>query len=105
MINPSDTRPRLRRLGDSTQCAFCCPCGETHVVDVGPGGWGYNGDAVRPTLRPSVLARGVIDGTATPYVCHSYITDGQIQFFGDCTHALAGKTVDLLPWDESIAVS
>lgn len=105
MIDSADKQIRLRKIGKHTQCAFCCPCGETHVVDVGPGGWTYNGDAVHPTLRPSVLAQGVIEGTRTPYRCHSYVTDGQIQFLGDCTHALAGKTVDLPPWDESLAVS
>ncbi|MGT2429227.1 hypothetical protein ACU4HD_11865 [Cupriavidus basilensis] len=24
--------------------------------------------------------------------CHSFVTDGHIQFLGDCTHALAGQT-------------
>jgi hypothetical protein len=27
--------------------------------------------------------------------CHSFLVDGQIQFLGDCTHALAGQTVPL----------
>ena len=27
--------------------------------------------------------------------CHSFVTDGRIQFLSDCTHALAGQTVDL----------
>jgi hypothetical protein len=31
----------------------------------------------------------------TKHCCHSIITDGKIQFCGDCTHALAGKIVDL----------
>jgi hypothetical protein len=29
------------------------------------------------------------------------VTDGRIQFLGDCTHALAGQTVDLLPFDDA----
>ncbi len=28
-------------------------------------------------------------------VCHSFLTDGRIQFLDDCTHAMAGQTVDL----------
>jgi hypothetical protein len=28
-------------------------------------------------------------------VCHSFVTDGRIQFLGDCTHALANQTVEL----------
>ena len=31
-------------------------------------------------------------------VCHSFVTDGRIQFLADCTHALAGQTVDLPEW-------
>lgn len=30
-----------------------------------------------------------------PYVCHSFVTDGQIHFIGDCSHSLKGKTVEL----------
>ncbi len=33
-------------------------------------------------------------------VCHSFVTDGQIQFLGDCTHKLAGQTVPLSAWTE-----
>jgi hypothetical protein len=29
------------------------------------------------------------------FVCHSFVTDGRIQYLGDCTHAMAGQTVDL----------
>ena len=29
-------------------------------------------------------------------VCHSFVTDGKIQFLGDCTHELAGQTVELI---------
>lgn len=30
-----------------------------------------------------------------PIICHSFITDGQIQYLSDCTHSLAGKTVPM----------
>ena len=33
---------------------------------------------------------GMIDA-----ICHSFITDGSIEFLPDCTHELAGKTVPL----------
>lgn len=36
-----------------------------------------------------------IDGVRRPQVCHSYVTNGRIQYLGDCTHELAGQTVDL----------
>ena len=31
-------------------------------------------------------------------VCHSFVTDGRIQFLGDCTHKLAGQTVNIPEW-------
>lgn len=65
--------------------AFWCPaCDTLHLVE----GWEYNGNAEKPTFRPSVLARG-------EFICHSFVTDGQIAFLSDCTHHLAGQTVPL----------
>lgn len=52
--------------------------------------WTWNGDTERPTLRPSIRTR---DGRHT---CHSFVTDGKIQYLSDCTHEFAGKTMDLL---------
>lgn len=101
---------------------FHCPgCGNSHYVEVvGPKAWGWNGSLERPTFTPSVLTwerRWVQDDptdtscveTELPGVfrvggsghfedvrrCHSFVTDGRIQFLSDCAHALAGQTVDL----------
>lgn len=53
--------------------------------------WDWNNDVMLPTFKPSML----IKGTGTDRICHSYVTDGEIKFLNDCTHALAGKTVPL----------
>lgn len=60
--------------------------------------WGWNGNTECCTITPSYLcwrdADTDDDGNARPARrCHVFITDGQIQFLGDCTHALAGQTV------------
>ena len=82
------------------------------MVTVGKGPdprWGYNGDPVRPPFTPSVKVE--YDGSdagqdqgdghrAPPAVCHSFVVDGRIQFLGDCTHKLAGQTVDIPDWNE-----
>lgn len=34
-----------------------------------------------------------------PFVCHSFVVDGRIQFLGDCTHELVDKTVDIPDFD------
>jgi hypothetical protein len=54
--------------------------------------WQWNGDMERPTFKPSLLMTW--DSKKTK-ICHVFITDGKIQFLSDCTHELAGKTVDL----------
>jgi hypothetical protein len=90
---------------------FWCPgCDGAHMIRVREdgkhegGAWGYNLDPERPTFTPSVLVR--YDGKdagkegAPPSVCHSFVTDGRIQFLSDCTHSLAGQTVDLPDFDE-----
>ena len=99
---------------------FWCPgCDCVHGVRVTgqKPSWTWNGAPIRPTFSPSVLVRwyrvsdegmamirrGVPppDGGRYPgadVVCHSFVLEGRIQFLGDCTHHLAGQTVDLPDW-------
>ena len=80
---------------------FQCPgCGQHHAFWTrslrGPV-WDFNGDTERPTVRPSILVQG------SPWEnrrCHSFITDGKIQFLDDCTHDLRGKTVDMADFED-----
>jgi len=100
----------LRRAAGAHLMFWCPGCDGAHMVrvegDQRPR-WGYNGNPDAPTFTPSVLVTyngsdaGVDD--APPAVCHSYVTDGRIQFLGDCTHALAGQTVPLPAWPEGEA--
>ena len=91
----------ILRLAAGNRLHFWCPgCDAPHGVGFGEGHgprWEWNGDAVRPTFRPSVLVNRGQANPAAP-ICHFYITDGKILFLHDCTHALAGKTVDLPEW-------
>lgn len=87
--------------------AFKCPgCNSMHRIVVSGSvrpRWGYNGDPDRPTFIPSILIRTgrAVDPSYEPEpddppeVCHSFVTDGRIRFLDDCTHKLAGKTVEL----------
>ncbi len=76
---------------------FECPgCDHAHVFDTR---WTFvNGDVDRPTFIPSLLCRSRYGKEEADRVCHSYVTNGQIQFLPDCTHKLAGQTVDLPDW-------
>lgn len=113
---------KVLRSGQGGALSFWCPgckCAHTiyHGAGTGPR-WGWNGNAEKPTFTPSVLVRSghhvpghdsggcwctfYKEHPETPEhdrfkcgVCHSFVTDGRIQFLGDCTHSLAGQTVDL----------
>ncbi|MNT63780.1 hypothetical protein D3C72_2016250 [compost metagenome] len=66
--------------------------------------WGFNGDLERPVLTPSVLQNW--ESSKGRRCCHSFVgcngaQPGQITFLGDCTHALAGQTVDLPELDDA----
>lgn len=119
--------------GEGVSYLFWCPgCQEHHRYDVRTDGrgpsWTFNGDTERPTFAPSLL---ITTGCKTPrhkpgddcwctfdaeqaskgeepsgfrcMVCHLFLTNGRLQFLSDCTHPLAGRTVDLpdLPTEDS----
>lgn len=117
---------KLRRAAGGMMLFMCPGCGQAHQIRVdatyGPA-WGFNGDGNAPTFTPSVLVRsGHYMHGETPgncycdysdrypdkepihgrcFRCHSFVTDGRIEFLSDCTHALAGQTVDLPDWPSS----
>lgn len=80
------------------------PPGMERTRSARPDLWGFNGDLDRPTFTPSLLWQtSRWDGQqARPHTCHSFVKDGRIQFLGDCTHALAGQTVDLLDINRAV---
>jgi len=117
---------KLRDSVDNGLMFWCPGCNEAHQIKHGEGAgprWGWNGSADKPTFTPSVRVTGghycpgfkpgdacwcthnaeeVAEGREpsgfTCGICHTFVTDGRIQFLGDCTHALAGQTVDMPDW-------
>lgn len=59
--------------------------------------WTWNGDTEKPSLKPSILSR--IETSKSLEICHSFVTDGKVQFLGDCTHEFASQTLELLDVD------
>ena len=116
--------PILRNSQDGGLHYFCPGCNHAHSIKVGEGAgprWTWNGNAEKPTFSPSVLVCGIredmdestqaaydalgpgtlrtaLDDPRFRSVCHVFVVDGRIQFLGDCTHSLAGQTVDIPPW-------
>lgn len=93
---------RVLERGDGNQLFFECPgCKILHGINVGLGSgprWWWNGDAEKPTFTPSIKTHYPY-GIGKEIICHSYVTDGVIQFLGDCTHELAGKSVPMIDID------
>lgn len=75
---------------------FKCPgCECSHAFTVGGTHWQWNGSLDRPSFTPSLLCNK--DDPASR--CHSFVTDGKIQFLSDCWHKLAGQTVEIPDWN------
>lgn len=95
-----------RPVSDVRQYWLNCPgCRHSHAFTVGPqrGGWGtsrweFNGSMDKPTFTPSLLCNPDHPDSR----CHSFVSDGRIQFLSDCWHNLAGQTVDIPDWDDEV---
>lgn len=108
----SQVGPFLRKT-TSGHAHWCPGCKEMHGI---PDTWTFNGDLQSPSFSPSVRHTGKAkiikdgrwtgewhrseDGTALEHCCHYFITDGQIDFCGDCTHPLSGQKLPLPPLPE-----
>ena len=100
---------------------WCPGCNSGHEIDTEQKNasgaiWKFNGDVTRPSFSPSINIRwgnfaqpGSDSENRHSGVCHYFVKAGDqfpperrldpsksyIEFCGDCTHALAGKTVEL----------
>lgn len=83
--------------------AFYCPgCENVHVYYVrGQTTWEFSGSIESPTFTPSLLNTCPQHPDPKQRRCHLFLTDGKLVFCGDCSHDLAGKTVELPEYDWS----
>lgn len=82
---------RAEVLADGAGLKVYCPgCQAPHIYD---GRWQFNGSLELPSFTPSMA----IDRGSGGARCHSFVTNGRIQFLPDSTHRLSGQTVDLPP--------
>lgn len=96
-------RGKLHELAPNLLQFHCPACGYGHAVAVNgrtmpnsegePVSWDWNGSYDAPTFIPSLLINK--QGLGAYPLCHSFVTDGRIQFLSDCTHAFASKTVEM----------
>lgn len=87
---------------------WCPGCDGAHVIwtERNEGSfrpiWSWDGNVDAPTVTPSVrnFTTNGRDGKPLPdgqerTLCHYFLKAGNIEFCGDCEHALSGKTVPL----------
>jgi hypothetical protein len=104
MVAQGDMKPKLRPIenqaGRFMGYMFFCPgCRRAHFFrtnDPRRGrNWTFNGNVEEPTFSPSLLTQ-FPGGTR----CRLYLTRGKIQFLSDCTHPMAGRTVDMVDFED-----
>jgi len=106
----------LESHGDSVYF-YCAGCKMLHGIRVRGAQeplWGWNGDVVKPSFTPSILVTGTfmlneeefakieagVEFERRPLICHSFVTNGMVQYLSDCTHELAGQTVTISNLDD-----
>lgn len=80
---------------------MCPACKSSHAVAIKTtyrDNWSFNDNLEVPTITPSVRITKLRPG----FCCHYNITDGKIFYHGDCSHAFAGKTVDMIPIERMV---
>jgi hypothetical protein len=92
--------PKLHKYAEGLYCFHCPGCKYDHPFHVAPekswsgAQWEWNGDMEKPTFKPSLLVFKDVPSRR----CHSFVTDGRIQFLSDCWHKMAGMTVEIPEW-------
>jgi len=78
--------------------SFKCPgCGWRHVFWTDSPHypkWAFNGNLDKPSFTPSLLDRW--HDERGDMRCHIVLTDGIINFCGDCSHPLAGQSIPMI---------
>ena len=95
-----------RKKGTGVYLIKCPGCNGVHsfateTAQSNGAKWGFNGDLEKPTFVPSMLVRAEHGEGYVPFVCHSFVTNGMIQFLGDCSHENKNKTMELPDLEES----
>ena len=83
---------RFQLVRDGAAVTFFCPgCKNQHPLMIeGPGAWDWNRDLDKATFEQEICIE-----FGPKHRCRSFVENGQIRFLSDCTHELAGQTVDV----------
>lgn len=86
---------KLHKASDTVIMFHCPGCQCAHGISIEPGRWTWNGSEDKPTFFPSILCnKDYLESR-----CHSFVTDGKIQFLDDCFHDLKNKVMEIPDWE------
>lgn len=89
----------LQKLGDKGYVFWCPACKEYHRIT---DSWYIRYDHEFITVRPSIRVKcdGYWSGREFKSLnCHLFITNSRLEYLSDCTHEMAGMTVDMVDID------
>ena len=110
---------RIFKTTEQGHLSFFCPgCKSVHTILMeGPGSWEWDKNTEAPSFTPSVLVASghhALNNADNKHCwctyyknhpeeeqffacqrCHFEIVEGNLQYFSDSSHFLAGKTVDI----------
>ncbi len=89
--------PKIKKRIAEYYVFYCNGCEHEHTYTVFSDNsqWQFNGDMENPTFTPSLLNRNIDREGVELYRCHLFVTDGKIVYCSDCSHGLAGQTIEL----------
>lgn len=72
---------------------YCKGCDSLHAFYVNKKiqklEWSFNNNVNKPTFSPSLVNKW------NNNVCHLFVKNGKIEYQNDCTHKLAGQTIEM----------
>lgn len=97
------SRKLVRREGNyyvPTIEHWCPACSEMHGYATeqpfrNGARWTFDGNFESPSFSPSMNISVGPTPSGKVFRCHYFVTAGRIQYCGDCTHEMNGRTIDL----------
>lgn len=83
---------KIKEFDNGHRMFYCPACEDHHAFSESEKGWTIQGEGKTLSVIPSIL---VTRNSEPEKRCHLFIINGRIKYLRDCTHSMAGQTIDL----------
>lgn len=80
---------------------WCPACEEMHPLPYKQG-WTWDGNLETPTFTPSFKHDWYWGEERKHLICHYIMTAGKVSYCSDCTHSMAGQTIEMPDLPETL---